>query len=656
MAYNIDKPDAIGAATKTLSNVNPTVGKTALGLQNVDNTSDVNKPISSATQTALNAKSNTPVVVSANQQAEVDTVYHNVATATYTDPAVPVEGKGFEVVVRNGTATIGGTAYSQEGLVIRRIFHSGSYGPNQVDQGAVAATDTTAGTVPGIGGTAAGNAATVGQLETGDGYRDAADYLWSDGATSNRGQIQTPGPRGNLAGATLASWVGWVTVPTASSTAEIAGISSSSTALASATAWSLGIAWITNDLVVRANGATPATDFRTFTCSALRTNFSGQRIWLEVRITAGTSAPVVSVNGTVIAGTAADGAGTDPDWLSASLVATNHVTGLNWPAGPAPLGCWINAHLTDAESEAWRITGRPPVWVALGGGVWTEDFTDGQTPTVFIGVGFLCRMFAQTSFTQSIYDLVANPDSLPSHPTGATKAIKFTTSANNGYSWITSETYLRKTVFTVWYYVSSGQPDVQVLGNGIATPNGLVITGARNVKDAWTQITVSITNPTPVGSMLFRTVSAGTAYIADVRGRVESALSLPVVLPIAALGDGTFLGDNPARLVGITPVTTRKDWELTVHTATSGNEQLLGGSFLNAARDVLDSIEQRPETGTPTTTVGSASGGAQYKASGALAAGINTPALVTRKTATANVWVGSSTADPIRTTITGHSV
>jgi hypothetical protein len=106
-----------------------------------------------------------PVVVSANQQAEVDTVYHNVATATYTDPAVPVEGKGFTVVVRNGTATIGGTAYSQAGLVIRRIFHSGSYA-NQVDRGAVAATATTAGTVPGIGGTATGNAATVGQLAT----------------------------------------------------------------------------------------------------------------------------------------------------------------------------------------------------------------------------------------------------------------------------------------------------------------------------------------------------------------------------------------------------------------------------------------------------------------------------------------------------------
>jgi hypothetical protein len=37
-----------------------TLDKTAVGLSNVDNTSDANKPVSTATQTALNAKFNTP--------------------------------------------------------------------------------------------------------------------------------------------------------------------------------------------------------------------------------------------------------------------------------------------------------------------------------------------------------------------------------------------------------------------------------------------------------------------------------------------------------------------------------------------------------------------------------------------------------------------
>lgn len=68
----------------------------------------------------------TSIVVSGNTNAVNDGNYTNVANATYTDP-VPIEGKGFRVMVRNGTATVGGTAYSTPGTVILRIFHSGSW-------------------------------------------------------------------------------------------------------------------------------------------------------------------------------------------------------------------------------------------------------------------------------------------------------------------------------------------------------------------------------------------------------------------------------------------------------------------------------------------------------------------------------------------------
>ena len=66
------------------------------------------------------------VVVSGSLTAVLDTYYVNVATATYTDPS-PVEGKGFIVFVRNGTATVGGTGYSTAGTIVHRIFHSGSW-------------------------------------------------------------------------------------------------------------------------------------------------------------------------------------------------------------------------------------------------------------------------------------------------------------------------------------------------------------------------------------------------------------------------------------------------------------------------------------------------------------------------------------------------
>ena len=67
-----------------------------------------------------------PIVVNANITAENDSVYHVIANATFTDPT-GVEGKGFKVFVRNGTAVVGGVSYSVIGSIIVRTFHSGAW-------------------------------------------------------------------------------------------------------------------------------------------------------------------------------------------------------------------------------------------------------------------------------------------------------------------------------------------------------------------------------------------------------------------------------------------------------------------------------------------------------------------------------------------------
>lgn len=72
-----------------------------------------------------------PIVVSASQTAVLGEYYHNVASATYTDPT-PSEGEGFTVLVINGTATVGGTGYSTAGTLIKRVYHSGSWQTNYV--------------------------------------------------------------------------------------------------------------------------------------------------------------------------------------------------------------------------------------------------------------------------------------------------------------------------------------------------------------------------------------------------------------------------------------------------------------------------------------------------------------------------------------------
>lgn len=63
---------------------------------------------------------------SANFTPIVGGVYLATATLTVTDPT-PSQGAEFTVIVRNGTATVGPTAYATAGTVIRRIYHSGAW-------------------------------------------------------------------------------------------------------------------------------------------------------------------------------------------------------------------------------------------------------------------------------------------------------------------------------------------------------------------------------------------------------------------------------------------------------------------------------------------------------------------------------------------------
>jgi len=70
-------------------------------------------------------KKDISVVVSSNQTATNDSSYTVVANSTFTDPS-PIVGKGYVILVRNGTATIGGTAYTS-GYLIYRVYHSGAW-------------------------------------------------------------------------------------------------------------------------------------------------------------------------------------------------------------------------------------------------------------------------------------------------------------------------------------------------------------------------------------------------------------------------------------------------------------------------------------------------------------------------------------------------
>ena len=85
--------------------------------------------VTSAIQTQIDAKQGKIVEVTGNITAANDTNYVQTASATYTDPT-PAEGKGYIIFVRNGTATVGGTAYPTQGTIIYRFYHSGAWVTN----------------------------------------------------------------------------------------------------------------------------------------------------------------------------------------------------------------------------------------------------------------------------------------------------------------------------------------------------------------------------------------------------------------------------------------------------------------------------------------------------------------------------------------------
>ena len=79
--------------------------KADVGLSNVDNTSDASKPVSTATQTALNAKANTTHTHATNDLSDASSVGKSVLTAATTTAARTAIGAGTSDLVIGTTGT-----------------------------------------------------------------------------------------------------------------------------------------------------------------------------------------------------------------------------------------------------------------------------------------------------------------------------------------------------------------------------------------------------------------------------------------------------------------------------------------------------------------------------------------------------------------------
>jgi hypothetical protein len=114
------------ALTGNVEDLTVAQARADLVINNVENTTDLNKVVSIATQTALDSKQNIPRLVNANTTALNNEILHVTTDATITDIVDAIAGDVYKVVVINGLATIGGQIYGK-GETIERYFDGTIY-------------------------------------------------------------------------------------------------------------------------------------------------------------------------------------------------------------------------------------------------------------------------------------------------------------------------------------------------------------------------------------------------------------------------------------------------------------------------------------------------------------------------------------------------
>jgi hypothetical protein len=389
----------------------------------------------------------------------------------------------------------------------------------------------------------------------------------SNGATTNRGRILTPGAIGNVAGLPITIEFEGL-VPTSNPSSEIYLFRMSSSTTDTTTQLANGLlGWVSSagSLFIRQQGTTSGSGAfsRSFSWSStFRSTYSGSYIRGTIAFTAGdsTTTPTIHIKGVDVTSNFSETVGASaPTWMPTTLVNTYLLDGFNWIAGDSPTARVVIGAYSDAEAVTWTAGGQRPAWAERAGTAVVQ--TSG---TLTIG----CRYYIKSYVASDSFTNVGAGSNAT--------AVSFTATGTTPTTWTNSSQLV---------------------------PAGL------------------IDNPHPQPGL--------TSF--DSLGRMSR------------------------RNVGHVNVTDRDTFTIYANTSTSGNEQALGGALFESANNVtIDLIEQATATGTPTTTIGSASGGAQYKASGALSAGLNVFTPVTRKPASTSVWVGSDDTTTVRTIIHGH--
>lgn len=479
----------------------------------------------------------------------------------------------------------------------------------------ISGTDTTRATTPA--------AIAARQLYTGI---PPPDYWISDGTTTSRGQVATPGTIGALAGLrAITIDVDQFTVPASAPSAAVylAGWAPVATSAPAGQAWSLSVYLATSGkIVVHATGATPATDYRIYTSDASIVTGAAHTVRLVVVITGGSAtAPVLYLTPTdangipstcIVPATAADGSGTDPNWLDASLDSTVAVFAYAAPAGSIPIVRPIVDILTASEA-AIRVSGgrlpdrsmyagdtRANVTTGRAYSVGTTDAND-ATGATSIGWTIAAAAGTRTSGTGSYYIAATAPIG----GSGRYIDIALARTIPAG-SRITA---------SIWTYDTINSADFSFRNAGGQTLYSPATTG----NSGWVHHTFSATLATDMTTirLLKSGGNAGNTdfRIDDVEIDVLGLLDDPIPQPGYATGDR--LKRASRRNIGIDAVTMRRDVRLHQSLTWSGTHEpksLLGGQCVPSGF-VPTLITLKPSVASSGTgwTVGTSADPARYK-------------------------------------------
>jgi len=357
-------------------------------------------------------------------------------------------------------------------------------------------------------------------------------------------------------------------------------------------------------------------------------------------------APTLYLAGVVFAGTESS-TGSPGGWNS--VLSTGYLVqgcamsaDITHPSRQSPM--WlVNAVLTASEVQDWAQTGRLPAWCELGTGSaiarYASDFSA-----------------SADSWSPNLVSIAGNIDGIGGRDDNLRATLSGGSSSIHQISRSLVTTLGRAYLYTVDVYIPSTNANpfgVELRANG-----GGTTLASTTTKDTW--VTLSGTFIENSDSQIRLRVSGTVNSDGDIfytRNAKVYELGLvfrPIVQPIPVVADAGANKIAGVATSGVTLLTERRDWVIQGKTSTNGNQQLLGASvFFDNTKHMLDTVEDNG-TGTGTVGVGSASGGAQYVAAAARAAGRNRRTLVTPILASNNIWVSATTTDELTHTIRGH--